>query len=102
MESGDYILSPQQSPACGELSGLCGLRPEHLSRHRDSAIDSTTLGVMGITISHGETMRDSHSGIGFYPENERIVPLVVHYRRDLAFRRNHPRLSPVINEIHTG
>ena len=47
-------------------------------------------------------MRDFHSGIGFYPENERIVPLVVHYRRDLAFRRNHPRLSPVINEIYTG
>jgi hypothetical protein len=57
---------------------------------------------MGITISHGETMRDSHSGMGFYPERERIPPLVGDYRRYLAFRRNHPRLSPVINEIYTG
>jgi hypothetical protein len=57
---------------------------------------------MGITISHGETMRDSHSGMGFYPERERIPPFAGDYRRYLAFRRNHPRLSPVINEIYTG
>ena len=73
-----------------------------MSTYRDSAIDSTSLGVMGITIGHGETMRDSHSGVGFYPENERMAPLVGHYRHDLAFRRNDPRLSPVINEIYTG
>lgn len=47
-------------------------------------------------------MRDSHSGTGFYPENERIPPYVGYYRRYLAFRRNHPRLSPVINKIYTG
>ena len=73
-----------------------------MSPCRDSAIESTTLGVMGITLSHGETMRDSHKAIGFYPENERMAPLVVHYRSDLAFCRNDPRLSPVINEIYTG
>ena len=73
-----------------------------MSPYRDSAIDGTSLGVMGITISHREAMRDSHSGVGFYPENERMAPLIGHYRRDLAFCWNDPRLSPVINEIYTG
>ena len=73
-----------------------------MSLYRDSAIDGTSLGVMGITIGHGEAMRDSHIGVGFYPENERMAPLIGHFGCYLAFCRNDPRLSPVINEIYTG